>query len=245
MFADGGQPGALSERQSISVLRFTNISGDPDDDWLSVGIADTVMTDLQQVDTLSIIIVEPNQTMRDVAAGGGLASIVQGGFQRIGDRLRITAQITDVETGVIRGTARADGDFVELFQLQDQIVDALIQSFEQLAALPRPPAAPVAQPVALPPAAPVAEPAAPSPLAPRTATLPSPGGRPAGAGTALPTAESRPSRIPGVGAGDRRRGGRTDLTGRLQRAALCANIVETPSYPFISEQGGKDDSLCW
>ena len=29
------------------------------------------------------------------------------------------------------------------------------------------------------------------------------------------------------------------------RRALCANIVETPSYPFISEQGGKDDSLCW
>ena len=28
-------------------------------------------------------------------------------------------------------------------------------------------------------------------------------------------------------------------------AALCANIVETPSYPLISEQGGKDDSLCW
>ena len=27
--------------------------------------------------------------------------------------------------------------------------------------------------------------------------------------------------------------------------ALCANIVETPSYPLISEQGGKDDSLCW
>ena len=26
---------------------------------------------------------------------------------------------------------------------------------------------------------------------------------------------------------------------------LCANIVETPSYPLISEQGGKDDSLCW
>ncbi len=33
----------------------------------------------------------------------------------------------------------------------------------------------------------------------------------------------------------------TELFGR----ALCANIVETPSYPFISEQGGKDDSLCW
>ena len=44
----------------------------------------------------------------------------------------------------------------------------------------------------------MAEPAAPSPLAPRTATLPSPGGRPAGAGTAPLTAESRPSRIPGV-----------------------------------------------
>ena len=29
------------------------------------------------------------------------------------------------------------------------------------------------------------------------------------------------------------------------REALCANIVETPSYPLISEQGGKDDNLCW
>ena len=32
---------------------------------------------------------------------------------------------------------------------------------------------------------------------------------------------------------------------RRSARALCANIVETPSYPFISEQGGKDDSLCW
>ena len=31
----------------------------------------------------------------------------------------------------------------------------------------------------------------------------------------------------------------------LKGLPLCANIVETPSYPFISEQGGKDDSLCW
>ena len=33
--------------------------------------------------------------------------------------------------------------------------------------------------------------------------------------------------------------------GGMGQVPLCANIVETPSYPFISEQGGKDDSLCW
>ena len=35
------------------------------------------------------------------------------------------------------------------------------------------------------------------------------------------------------------------VIGRQEVNPLCANIVETPSYPLISEQGGKDDSLCW
>ena len=38
---------------------------------------------------------------------------------------------------------------------------------------------------------------------------------------------------------------RAEVGGESGPASLCANIVETPSYPFISEQGGKDDSLCW
>ena len=38
--------------------------------------------------------------------------------------------------------------------------------------------------------------------------------------------------------------GTCDVVGS-HAATLCANIVETPSYPLISEQGGKDDSLCW
>ena len=48
-----------------------------------------------------------------------------GGYQRMGDRMRITARVTDTETGAVAASAKADGDVSEIFSLQDRIADDL------------------------------------------------------------------------------------------------------------------------
>ena len=125
---------------TVAVVPFDNISGSPTDDWLGTGIAETVGADLQQFPTLSVVgreallaslndgRVKTPQALgdlsvaRDVARELGVAWIVTGGFQRLGDQLRITARIVNVETGDAREAAKVDGSFDEVFALQDRVV---------------------------------------------------------------------------------------------------------------------------
>ena len=130
-------PTATLRSGSLAVFPFTNISGDPADDWIGPAIAETVTADAVRGGTLSIAVsplsadgpgklgadgsipgaAETVQRARDLGAGW----LVSGGYQRVGDQLRITARLTDTETGVIVTTTTIDGAVAELFALQDQI----------------------------------------------------------------------------------------------------------------------------
>ena len=98
----------------VVVLPFTNISGAPADEWLRVGIAESIRVDVSAASgfiSLTSTAVEQVQS----------AWVVSGAFQRVDDRLRITVQLTDADGRTIRA-ATLDGAFSELFALQDQIV---------------------------------------------------------------------------------------------------------------------------
>ena len=105
---------------AITVGPFTNISRHPADDWLSDGIAATVTADLT---ALGLSVVGPG----DGEAHARWA--VVGGYQRLGDRLRITARLVDVATGSVRHAIRVDGAVDEIFILQDRIVAELTAAF--------------------------------------------------------------------------------------------------------------------
>ena len=126
---------------SLVVIPFTNISGNPADDWIGPGIAETVVVDSARVGTLSVIAhsifdtlaslpgtvvsgVAPEAVVRRVRDLGA-AWLLTGGYQRVGEQLRITARVVDVQTGVVTKTATIDGAVAELFALQDQIVAQL------------------------------------------------------------------------------------------------------------------------
>ena len=97
----------------VVVLPFTNISGAPADEWLRVGIAESIRVDVSAASgfiSLTSTAVEQVQS----------AWVVSGAFQRVDDRLRITVQLTDADGRTIRA-ATLDGAFSELFALQDQI----------------------------------------------------------------------------------------------------------------------------
>ena len=156
-----GQSASATERgasavrpRTIAVVPFANISGDPADEWLGSGIAETVITDLEQFGSLSIIGLEAfvdqafrvdtdvaedtERLAREAARDLAVSWIVTGGFQRLGDQLRITARIVEVETGTTYSTAKVDGHFADVFALQDRIVRELSDGFERIAGVPAP-----------------------------------------------------------------------------------------------------------
>ncbi len=139
---------------SVVVLPFTNISRNERDDWLGDGIAETVAADLETRDVFAVVARErvaaatrgrgaANLDDTLVAALGrelGSRWVVAGGYQRIGDQLRITARMVDTQNGELAGTAKVDGAFDDIFDLQDRIAGELTGSVGARAALRAAPA---------------------------------------------------------------------------------------------------------
>ncbi|MCY4074568.1 MAG: hypothetical protein OXH04_03955, partial [Acidobacteria bacterium] len=150
------------------VLPFANLGGQPEDDWLGAGIAETVATDLRTAGATVIV----SETGRSGPSGNGPGNggsgnggpgnggsgngesgngesdadgrtrgwsgfdgysalgadwVVEGGHQRSGDRLRLTARIVAVETGGIAYSAHVDGTRYDVFEAQDAIAEALVE----------------------------------------------------------------------------------------------------------------------
>ena len=192
---------AALDPRAVAVIPFSNISGDPADDWIGAGIAETVTADLERLGSLSIAgreavlsrsrqqgldASEGDETVaRELGSSLGVSWIVAGGFQHVGNQLRITARVVEVETGAIRQTVKVDGELDELFALQDRIVAELGRGFDlfttgrparMVAGVPTREGERVAR-----------EPAAPSADAPEGRPGPGgPGGRPPEAGAAPP-----------------------------------------------------------
>jgi serine/threonine protein kinase/Tfp pilus assembly protein PilF len=124
-------------QRSIAVLTFTNVTRDPSDDWIGTGIAETVTSDLKNVQNLAVIsrgqISELLNAMRPTEAASehlpveigrrlGAWWVVSGAYQRLGERIRVTAQLVEVLTGKLIRTVKVDGRVGEIFELQDRIV---------------------------------------------------------------------------------------------------------------------------
>jgi serine/threonine protein kinase/tetratricopeptide (TPR) repeat protein len=125
---------------TIAVLLFANVSQDPEADWLSGGIAESVTTDLKKVGSLRVVdrrkVMQilgsaPVATASDedlVSAGQalGVRWLVSGSFQKMGDVLRVTAQCLDVSSQETTESIKLDGTMQEIFSLQDQVITAMM-----------------------------------------------------------------------------------------------------------------------
>ncbi len=124
---------------SVVVLPFTNITGHDGDAWIGAGIAETVRLRIQRTPRLSAVGHADTAVARvggapavdaaavlAVARASGARWFVSGGYQRLGDRLRVTGRYADVATGRIVRTVKVDGSVEELFALQDRIASDLI-----------------------------------------------------------------------------------------------------------------------
>jgi serine/threonine protein kinase/tetratricopeptide (TPR) repeat protein len=126
----------------VAVMTFANITGEPTDDWIGTGIAETVSSDLKNVHNLSVIgrarvydalrnlssDTHLNDSLAiDVGRRLGASWVIVGGYQRLGTMIRITANFVEVATGEVQKTVKVDGTIDEIFALQDKIVYELTQ----------------------------------------------------------------------------------------------------------------------
>jgi len=142
-------PAPVTPPDTVAVVQFSNISQQPADDWIGDGIAETVRGDLQALG-LSVLERTVVGAVRKPVAGEtvdagasvrlgrrlGVRWVVSGGYQRLGDHLRITARFVDVALGAVVRTAKVDGRVDELFALQDRIVAELTTDLDLHGAVP-------------------------------------------------------------------------------------------------------------
>ena len=140
VLAPGGGSGRLpapSGPASIAVLPFDNISGDAEQGYLADGMTEDMTTDLARVPNLLVIsrnaafqykgkAIEPAQ----VAAELGVRYILEGSVRRIGDELRINAQLIDAGTGLHKWAERFDGAWQDVFALQDKVIASVVNALE-------------------------------------------------------------------------------------------------------------------
>ena len=123
---------ALPDKPSAAVLPFTNMSGDPEQEFCADGIAEDVITALSRYPSLFVIARNSSFTYKgravDVKQVGrelGVRYVLEGSLRKAGNRIRVTAQLVEAETGNHVWAERYDRDLADIFTVQDEITDAV------------------------------------------------------------------------------------------------------------------------
>ncbi|MCH2400346.1 MAG: DUF5916 domain-containing protein, partial [Pirellulales bacterium] len=117
----------------VAVIPFVNITGAAADDWIGVGIAETVTAELERLTSHTVVRLNDDRLQNDsdqatlATAGRELNArwIVTGSYQRLGDQLRLTGRLVESTTGNVVRSTSINGQLEELFALQDQLVTEL------------------------------------------------------------------------------------------------------------------------
>ena len=135
---------APSHERSVAVLTFANLTGNPADEWVGQGMAESLTTDFAKVRGLRTIsreqvfdvqrsagaqpgrVVDERQSI-DLGRRLGATWVVAGAVQRLGDRVRITAQTIAVDESRTVSATKLDGTMDEIFELQDRLVEDLVR----------------------------------------------------------------------------------------------------------------------
>jgi len=123
-----------SQRKSVAILPFKNVGNDRETDFYQFSLADAVITELARVKSLvvrpSSIIVKYLERQVDPAVAGSelhVDAILTATFLRAGDRLRVTAQLLDVQTSEILWSERIDAEASDIIGVQDTIVKRIVE----------------------------------------------------------------------------------------------------------------------
>jgi TolB-like protein/Flp pilus assembly protein TadD len=131
------QESVVSDRPSIAVLPFANMSGDPEQEFFADGITEDIITGLSKLRWFFVIARNSSFTYKgeavDVKRAArelGVRYILEGSVRKGGNRVRITAQLVDAATGNHIWADRYDGELADVFALQDEITKKVVAAIE-------------------------------------------------------------------------------------------------------------------
>ena len=121
-------PPPLAARPSIAVLAFTNMTGDPEQEFFADGIAEDISSALSKSRSLFVISRSfsfkykgKSTAVEEIGRELGVRYVLQGSVRKAGDRVRVTAQLIDAATAGYLWAERYDRDLSDIFALQDDI----------------------------------------------------------------------------------------------------------------------------
>jgi TolB-like protein/class 3 adenylate cyclase/Flp pilus assembly protein TadD len=127
----------LPDKPSIAVLPFTNMSNDTEQEYFVDGLTEDLITDISKVSGLFVIARNSVFTykgkavkVRQVAEELGVRYVMEGSVRRVGNQVRITAQLIDATTGGHLWAERYDGSLQDIFLLQDQVTRKIVSALK-------------------------------------------------------------------------------------------------------------------
>jgi adenylate cyclase len=127
------EPASITDKPSIAVLPFANMSGDPEQEYFVDGLTEDIITELSRFRDLLVIsrnsvFMHKGRAVKipDIAAEFGVQYVVEGSVRKAGDRVRITVQLIDGETDRHIWAERFDRKLEDIFAIQDEVTTAIV-----------------------------------------------------------------------------------------------------------------------
>lgn len=133
----GSAADPVQYRPSIAVLPFANMSGDPEQEFFADGITEDIITALSKI--RSFLVIARNSTFTykgiavDIKSVGrelGVGYVLEGSIRKAGNRIRVTAQLIESETGYHLWAEKYDRELSDIFELQDEMTQNIAGSLE-------------------------------------------------------------------------------------------------------------------
>ncbi|TIM79223.1 MAG: adenylate/guanylate cyclase domain-containing protein [Mesorhizobium sp.] len=133
----GGAASIDRPKPSIAVLPFSNMSGDPEQEYFADGITEDIITDLSKLSGFSVIARTSTFTFQGRAVDVGevrtkfnVSNVLEGSVRKSGGRVRINAQLVDAADGTHLWAERYDRDLSDIFLVQDEIAHSIVDALK-------------------------------------------------------------------------------------------------------------------
>ena len=126
---------AVSAAKSVAVLPFANLSADPENEYLTDGIADEIISALTKIQSLrvtsrtsSFAFKGKNEDLTEIGKKLKVSTVLEGSVRKLGNKLRVTAQLVNVADGSNLWSERYDREIEDIFEIQDDISQSIVKA---------------------------------------------------------------------------------------------------------------------
>jgi len=127
----------LPDKPSLAVLPFTNMSGDPEQEYFADGITEDIITDVSKISGLfviarnsSFIFKKQSVDIKDVGRKLGVRHVLEGSVRKVGAKVRINVQLIDAQSGGHIWAERYDRDLEDILVVQDEVTRRVVEALK-------------------------------------------------------------------------------------------------------------------